>query len=258
MKPIVHRGLLDCKTDIPFPSAQIVIHQPSINEIQLIGETTQIIGANAITKDYQNFQDNSGLENLSNFDILMKIISSKTEQTRQVTEAIQQLFVLLFPTCQTFFTPSSILLKEEGQMHMIDNSNFEDFRRIIYDVFCLAELHGENVDEEYNPAGDRARALVEKFRKKREYLAELRKGRGENKELISLYGRYINILAVGEHKDKNVLSNYSVYQLVEEFKRFQLKESFDFTYQAKLAGATKIKDPKDWMADMSFGSEEEE
>ena len=256
MKPIVHRGLLDCKVDIPFPSAQIVIHQPSINEIQLIGETTQIIGVNAITKDYQNFQDNSGLENLSNFDILMKIISSKTEQTRQVTEAIQQLFVLLFPTCQTFFTPGSILLKDEKQMHMIDNNNFEDFRKIIYDMFCLAELHGE-AEQDYNPAGDRARAIVEKFRKKHEYLAELRKERGEHTELMSLYGRYINILAVGEHKDKNVLSNYSVYQLVEEFKRFQLKESFDFTYQAKLAGITKIKDPKDWMTDMSFGSKEE-
>ena len=67
----------------------------------------------------------------------------------------------------------------------------------------------------------------------------------------------MNILAVGEKKDKNMLKHYSVYQLFEEFKRFQLKEAFDYTFQAKMAGATKIKDAKDWMSNISFGVNEE-
>ena len=75
---------------------------------------------------------------------------------------------------------------------------------------------------------------------------------------MSLFGKYLDILAVGERKDKNVLSQYSVYQLIEEFKRFQLKEAFDYTYKAKLAGATKVKDPKDWMTDVFINEDDED
>ena len=62
----------------------------------------------------------------------------------------------------------------------------------------------------------------------------------------------------GSNKNKNELCQYSVYQLIEEFKRFELKEAFDYTLQAKMAGATKIKDAKDWMQDITLGVEKED
>jgi len=34
-----YRLALMCGTDIPFPQAQLVLHQPSLKEIALIGET---------------------------------------------------------------------------------------------------------------------------------------------------------------------------------------------------------------------------
>ena len=114
------------------------------------------------------------------------------------------------------------------------------------------------ITQDYNPAGDRARALVEKFKKKHELLAQLKKEKGEDTAVASIFGRYMNILAVGERKSKNDLKKYSVYQLIEEFKRFELKEAFDYTIQAKMAGATKIKDAKDWMQDITLGTDSEE
>jgi hypothetical protein len=148
-------------------------------------------------------------------------------------------------------------MNEEKKSFLIDANNFDAFADIIYDMFCLRNFHGDDFDD-YNPGGDRARALVEKFRKKRELLAELKRERGENSSLMSVLERYISILAVGERKDKNQLAEYSVFQLVDEFKRFQLKETFDFTFQAKMAGAQKIKDAKDWMGDIQFGDDKED
>ena len=75
---------------------------------------------------------------------------------------------------------------------------------------------------------------------------------------VSIFGRYLDILAVGLSKDKNVLANYSVYQITEEFKRFQLKETFDYTIQAKMDGAKNVKDAKDWMGDIYFGSHDDD
>lgn len=260
-KPVIPQLLLDTKVDIPYSTAQITIHQPSIKEIAYITENTFLVGLNALCKNYQNLQDNLGLSQLSNFEILMNIMREKSEKNQQITEAVFHVLFLIFPHYNVNLTPSAIILQEEvngqKQTHLIDKDNFDGFTDILYDMFCLADGEGYQ-SEDYNPSGDRARALVEKFRKKREYLAELKTERGENSALKTVYGRYIDILAVGEKKDKNELKEYSVYQLIEEFKRFQLKETFDYTFRAKLAGATKIKDAKDWMGDIYFGSHDDD
>lgn len=263
---VVHKLLLDTKTDIPFPAAQVTIYQPSITEIGLLGEPQFFVAVNSLTKDYKSmkFEDNFDLDSLTNFDILMSIMREKTDNSKFIFTSIVQLLDLIFPQYKISFTPSSFILQlknqnenEPPQTNIIDKSNFDEFTQIIYEMFGLAALMGET-ETDYNPQGDRARALVEKFKKKRELLAKLRQERGEDSRLNSIFGRYLNILAIGEHKDKNELKQYSVYQLIEEFKRFQLKETFDYTFQARMAGATKIKDAKDWMQDITFGVELEE
>jgi len=40
--------------------------------------------------------------------------------------------------------------------------------------------------------------------------------------------------------------NYTVYQLMDEFKRFQLKMSYDSWEKYRIAGATGLQDPDDW------------
>lgn len=260
-KRVVHKLILDTKADIPFPAAKITIYQPSIEEISPLGESNFFVAINSLTKDYKtmNLQDNSDLDNFTNFDILMSIMREKTENSQYILFSVIQLLELIFPRYNISFTPRSIIFKDKDtdrdeppQIYIIDNNNFEEFSNIIYDMFGLAALMSET-DTDYNPQGDRARALVEKFKKKREFLADLRKQRGEDAKLNSIFGRYINILAVGENKNKNELKQYSVYQLIEEFKRFQLKETFDYTFQARMAGAQNVKDAKDWMQDITFG-----
>lgn len=257
-KPVIPRLMLDTGVDIPFPAAQVSISQPLVKDISRLGEESNfLIGANALTKNYKAIQDNFDLSQLSNFEILMTMIMQKDANTQKIKENIEQLLYLIFPNYQILMTPRSIILiDEEKKNFMIDANNFDAFADIIYDMFCLKEFHGEH-DDDYNPAGDRARALIEKFRKKKEFLAKLKRERGEDTALMSILERYISILAVGERKDKNELANYTVFQLVDEFKRFQLKETFDFTFQAKMAGAQKIKDAKDWMGDIESNDKED-
>ena len=94
---------------------------------------------------------------------------------------------------------------------------------------------------DYNPSGDLAKQIAEKFKKRQQKLSELK----ENKKKIDILSRYVSILAIGEHKDMNSLLNLSVYQLYDEFERFKLKMNYDIYFQAKMAGAKDLKEVED-------------
>ena len=49
--------------------------------------------------------------------------------------------------------------------------------------------------------------------------------------------------------DLNIFLNHTVYQLYDEFKRFQAKMAFDIDLKARLAGATELQEVDDWMED---------
>lgn len=261
-KLTVSELLLETKTNIPFPQAKTYVYQPTIEEISMLGSDKNFfIGAQAIVKNYKDFQDNSDLSKFSNFEILMTmIIQTKTEEVKQIKHNFENLLYLVFPQFEKIlFTPQSIILQgnnKDIQNSMIDKDNFDYFANIIYDMFYLSYLQGEQQDD-YNPAGDRARAIADKLRQRREKLAALKEERGENSSVLSIFGRYISVLSVGLQKDKNIFKKYSVYQLVDEFRRFQLKQVYDFTIQAKMAGASKVKDAKDWMDNLQSDDDED-
>ena len=44
--------------------------------------------------------------------------------------------------------------------------------------------------------------------------------------------------------------NYTVYQLFDELRRYQLKMAWDLNLKARLAGAQDLQDAEDWMQDL--------
>ena len=71
--------------DIPFISAQCQIRQPRIKDIGIVGEKQFYAGVSLINfdKDVLENQDNSVLENISNFEIIMTMIQIITFQIQQ-------------------------------------------------------------------------------------------------------------------------------------------------------------------------------
>ena len=72
---------------------------------------------------------------------------------------------------------------------------------------------------------------------------------GDGKK-ISILSRYASILAVGTQKNLNELMQYTVYQLFDEFQRFQLKVQWDAYIQARMAGAKDLDEVDNWMIDL--------
>lgn len=243
--------LLLSGNDIPFVLAQISIRQPKIKEIGLIGEENFYMGCEMLTfsKDILNEADKINLAEQSDFDILMSVLLDKNQAIYKNKIATRAVLSLLFPDYQIAFTHKAIkLIKElegeEVETHSINSENFNSFKEIITAIFCLKGYSSDDTPE-YNPGGRLAQQIADKLKKRREVLA---KQKGEQK--VSVLNRYVSILAVGEQKDMNQLLNYTVYQLFDEFKRYELKEMFDYYMKAKLAGARDLKEVDNWKKDL--------
>ena len=242
--------LLLSKNDIPFVEAGVLIHQPTVKEIAFIGQENFFLGCEILnfSKKSLIIQDKTQIEQLSDFEILMAIINNENEAyIKKNKKCLQLLLLLLFPDFTINFLPASIMLSKEEQRHLIDKNNFNIFKNIINEMFCLSKVLKEG-SSKYNPGGPQARALVQKFKKRQRKIAQLKNKNQEQK--IEILSRYLSILSVGEQKDMNILLNYSVFQLYDEFNRFKMKEDFDIYIDCKLAGARDLEEVKNWMDDL--------
>lgn len=236
--------LLLSKNDIPFLEAQVNIHQPTLSEISLIGEENFFSACQLINFDKERLpaEGKIGLEDKTDFEIFMSIMCSK--EKLDCRNSVMMLLALLFPEYQIHFTNEEIVLVNSENSTRINELNYDVFKDIIIGMFGLNDSDGTTVS--YNPADARAAKIARKFEK-------ARAKRGEQAGVINkvaIFSRYISILAVGEQKDINDFLQYTVFQLRDEFKRFQKKQSFDYYLQAKMAGAKDLDEVDNWMDDI--------
>lgn len=235
--------------DLPFVQGKINIHQPKIKEIAFLGQDIFYLGSNFLSFSKQNLneQDKSNLENKTNFDVLMSIINNKTDTTvRMNVMSIELVLSLIFPQYQLIKMPNMLIFnkiidgkKEQG---IINNDNFEQFKQIIKEMFCLNTL-GTRAD--YNPANKLAEQIANKLRDRHKKLQK----KTEGQKSINILSRYISILILANQHTYSELMQYTVYQLFDQFKRFQKKYSYDTWFQAKLAGAENLEDVDSWLSD---------
>lgn len=243
---MIPRSLLLSGMDIPFPEARVNIVQPKIKEILYITENSFYSGCELLnfSKDILYQQDKVGLESKTNFDILMSIITDKSKESQLVRNNALMVLTLLFPDFTIRLLPASIELEKDGNKFYIDNGNFENFKQILRQMFCLTEYSEKN--PEYNPSGGKAAAIAEKLRKAR---AQKQKKDSENKD-IAVISKYVSILSVGLKLNINEVEEYTLYQLFDQQKRYTLKEQNDIYFKAKIAGAKDLKEIDNWMDDV--------
>lgn len=240
----IDKLLLETGGDIPFPPAGVTIHTPTLREIGMIGEPNFHIGCHFLTFDKNNLldKDKIGLENKSNFEIFMSGMNSK-EKAIHKTDAMMVL-ALLFPQYKIKIEKDKILLQSKNYSSSINEQNYNEFRMALDQIFCLQLAEDEG---DFNPADALAARIAEKIKKGKQ--KRNKKKEVDGKSELSVYNKFISILAVGLNKDKNLLSNYTVYQIRDEFKTYTRKVNYDVFVQAKLAGAQDLEEVKNWMDD---------
>ena len=113
-------------------------------------------------------------------------------------------------------------------------------------MLCLDYNKGDN--KKYNPANGKAAEIAEKIRKGKQKVNQLKNNK-QNQDIHILL-QYVSILSVGLQKDKNQLMEYTIPQLYDEYKRFEMKYQYDMYVQQKMLGAKNLKEIKFWMDDI--------
>lgn len=231
-------GLM-CGIDLPVPECQIVVHQPTIKEIALIGEKDFFMGAQCLCVDKTMYsQDESLLENTSNFQIFMTIMSQKETKDKRV--AVMQLFSILFPDYKVILTPRSILFSQSDINIIIDENNFDSLQEILKEVFCFNSGSGQ---DDFKPADEKAREIAEKLMRGRQKIAA-EKGENNGSALV----QYTSALTVGLNSMSLMdVINLTIYQLYDLVQRYSLFINWDLDIRTRLAGGNPDSQPDNWM-----------
>lgn len=241
--------LLLSGNDIPFPEAQVTIHQPTLKEIAYIGEEAFFTGCGFLdfSKNLLSSEDRTRLAQYDDFDIFMSIIIKPDKATKRSIESAFLVLSLIFPLYTIEVRIDALVLKNDKEEHYINKTNFAKFKQILSSMFGL-KLGGDS--EAYNPEGDMATKIAEKFKRRHEKLMKLAKEEMGDGKRISILNRYASILAVGTQKNLPDLMSYTVWQIFDEFQRFQLKMQWDAYIQARMAGAQNLDEVDNWMIDL--------
>ncbi len=236
--------LLLSGNDIPFVGAQLTIHQPTIKEIAYIGEEAFFSACELFnfSKNILPEEDKVLLGDKTNFDILIAILREQNAVMQKNRNCIELVLALIFPEYDFNLDKNGIVLKKGNEEHRIDNTNYEEFKSIINGMFARSK----NETAAFNPSGELASRIAAKLQKRHAKLSQ----ESPAMKKVDILSRYISILTVGLAKDMNSLLNYTVFQLFDEFKRFELKNGHDIYVQAKMAGAKDLKEVEDWMKDI--------
>ena len=238
---IDYRLALMAGTDIPIPECQIVLHQPTIKEIAMVGEKNFFTGISCLSIRKEGFiKDKSLLSQTSDFQIFMMVMEDESmSEKKQDTISV---LTILFPRYKVIFTPRTIVLRDEdNKTHNIDDKNFKALQLIIEQVFCLVDTG----QQYYNPANELARKIADKLMEGRRRVMAQNSAESNG---ASTFVQYLSILTVGlgsmSLQDCLNLTMYQMYDLVE---RYNLFVGWDIDLRARLAGAKPENQAEDWM-----------
>ena len=227
--------------DIPIPECQIVMHQPSIKEIAMIGETTFFTGVQTLTLNSSMFiQDKDVLGDINNFQIFMTVMQEK--ETIDKKEAVKQLLLITFPKYNVMISPRSLIFKviDGTETFTIDENNFDSLQEVMRLVFCSKE--GPMDQQAFNPANAKAKEIAEKLMRGRQRVAELNGSANS-----SIFSQYLSSLSIGIHISILELENYTMFQLFDSLERYSLYTNWDIDIRSRLAGAKPESKPENWM-----------
>ena len=234
------RLILMCGSDYPVPECQLVIHQPKIKEIALVGESDFFSGIQCLCLNKSMFvKDESLLKDTNNFQIFMTIMSES--KTADKKFAVQQVCTLLFPEYKVMFTPMSMIISGNQQSLIIDENNFEQLQAAISDITCMKT--GPMDQTTFNPANEQAREIAEKLMRGRQRVAA-EKGQLNS----SIFTQYLSILTVGlESMSLQDLADLTIFQLYDLVERYMLYVNWDMDIRCRLAGGKPDSQPDNWM-----------
>lgn len=241
------RLALACGIDYLVEELNLVVHQPKIKEVALLGTKDFNSGIACLFLDKSvPFPDPNIAKLVDDFDFFINVLTDA--RMKEQKKIVLQVLSLFFPKYDITFTPQSILLKEEDNeiTVTIDRNNFAIFRQVIGQIVCFSDAEK---GPEYNPQSKKAKEIANKLKRGRRIAAESKNKEGtDNSHAIE---RQLSILSVGLQMPISYLVDLTLYQFYDLNTRYQYYLNWDLDIRARLVPGNTSKEPiKDWMQEL--------
>lgn len=123
--------------------------------------------------------------------------------------------------------------KQEGFViggRLLDKNNFNEVIDIIRKINSIENTN----DPIENPSNEKAKMILQKRRK-----ARMKLMRNNNSDEVLNLCDLVSIVAVGLKLPIYTVTEYSIYQLLDQFKRLMAKENYETSISSLLHGANK-------------------
>lgn len=231
--------------DIPVPECQVILHQPRIREIAMLGENDFNTAAHLLCLSTEDWNQQMEIpEDLNSFNILMRVLQEKEAADKK--QMVKIVLSLVLPKYQVLLTPRSIICNGEEENLIIDEGNFEFFQKILRKIFCIKKKveKEDEIPETYNPANEKAKKIAEKLYAGRKKLNDLKENKYPDDSALS---RYFSILAIGLGYTPEELNDLTLQQLMNLAERYTMKIRYDMIISVRLAGGKPDEQPDNWM-----------
>ena len=234
-----YRLALMCGTDLPVPECQLIVHQPRIKEIALLGEQDFFTGAQCLTlyKSMFNTEGKDVLSDTNNFQIFMMVMNEKGAADKK--KSTMQVLQLLLPSYKVMLTPRAIICIKDNTNIIIDENNFEYLQEILKMIFCSRDAQGQ---QQFNPADEEAKRIADKIMRGRSRIA------AEKGDVnASIFSQYLSILTIGTNMSLQNLMELTMFQLYDLVERYNMYIAWDIDIRSRLAGGKPDHHPDNWM-----------
>ena len=165
--------------------------------------------------------------------------------TQEKKESIIEFLHLIFKDYKMDVINNSFMFKKEGNFCIIDETNFEEFKKNVSQMFAAEDFFdGSSEKQSFNPVNEKAKAIAEKINQGRKKVAE-----EKNTELKKgIIDNYISILSNGFKIPPKILSdNLTFYNLINQYKRLINEIAWDLDIKQRLAGGNPQDSPESWL-----------
>lgn len=182
------------------------------------------------------------LNKITNLDIIYILCTNNNDFYNKYIEAMGFIF-----RDKAHFTDYGICIGELNKDKLIDSVKYDEFIEVIKVQNCLKKQ--DDVDDE-NPANDKAKELLEKRKKSREKVNQIKnKDEQGNGEPLALDDLVSILCANGNGINMFNVWDLSFYAFNDQFNRMKMFEDFQINIHSLLAGADPNEiELKHWMS----------
>ena len=186
-------------------------------------------------------------ENVSEFQTFLGLMVIDTDAfglTVEKKEKFLNFIKACFKDYEMVINQEQFIFKKENEFVILDNTNFNEFKKILSQMYDVPELF-KSQSTEYNPASARAARIAATLKKDNQKRAEINKT--TNKK--GIIENYVEILSIVLKIPPSTLcKELTLYTLFGLHRRFLMKTNWDLDIDCRLAGGSPKESPDNWLS----------